>query len=127
MKFLTKNLAFKWNLLIYFIFLFYKRISITGAASLAMEEDKNDTDEHFDKKEFISPTPEIEGFTKEENTGEYPDEKSNSAKEEKENVFEKKPILMVNVENVVDESYTQDQELKVSFIIFFLLRTLLFT
>ena len=89
-----------------------------------MEETKDNTDELFDKAEFISPaaTPtEDEGFVEEkvENAEQLLDDKSTTVKEDKENVFEKKPILMVNVENVVDEKYTQDQELKVLYIFIF--------
>ena len=87
---------------------------------MAVEETKDDTNELFDKAEFIPPNQTVdEGFA--EDNIEHHDEKSKTVNEyEKENIFEKKPILMVNVENVVDETYTQDQELKVPYFFFIL-------
>ena len=84
-----------------------------------MEEDKDSAfvdDDLFDKAEFMpssSASPqEDEGFVKEiEQDGKRPE--INIKKEEEGKTFKKKPVLMVNVENVVDEAYTQDQELKV--------------
>lgn len=96
------------------------RISITGAASVEIE-DESDASDIFKKDDFMgSPLPSTEetttskerellkdeGFSEEENVMEA-DEVDQGER------MEKKPILMVNVENILDGKYTQDQELKV--------------
>lgn len=97
----------------------HRRISITGAASVEIE-DESDASDIFKKDDFMgSPLPSTEetttskerellkdeGFSEEENVMEA-DEVDQGER------MEKKPILMVNVENILDGKYTQDQELK---------------
>ena len=68
----------------------------------------------FDKGEFIpssNTAADDEGFI----DGNKTREENEVVNDQKETVFqEEKPLLMVNVENVLDEKFNQDQELKVS-------------
>jgi len=93
------------------------RISITGLAPLEKSAEEDQTD-MFDRGEFISTSDTaadeerlVDGQVDSETGGDG----NETAHDQKETVFkERKPLLLVNVENVLDEKFNQDQELKVS-------------
>lgn len=91
----------------------HRRISITGVA----EEEEEPNEDLFHKDEFIaSSTTGDEGFVEDGKETSIDDDTQASSGEDSEQIEKKivgdKPLLMVNVENVIDKPFTQDQELK---------------
>eukprot|EP00111_Clytia_hemisphaerica_P002961 TCONS_00008413-protein len=87
----------------------HRRISVTGVASIENESESDPAEDLFDKSEFVTTSEKDEGFVEEEICKKHENEAEMNGSEA---ASEEKPILMVNVENVVDEKYQQDQELK---------------